>query len=62
MENYKGAVIEPNSYSNGYDWYIPGMYDVSTDAIGRHTIFAGGTCNTVQECKNKIDEFYEDFN
>ena len=62
MENYKGAVIEPNSYSNGYDWLIPGMYDVSTDAIGRHTIFAGGTCNTVQECKNEIDELYEDFN
>ena len=52
---YKGAIIEPAIYG-GYEWYHPDFLDVDWDGDERNQTGCGSG-NSVEECKEEIDEF-----
>ena len=58
MEKYKGCIIEPGYV--GYQWYHEDDYDV--DCIDGEFVSLGtyGHGNTVQECKDRIDEILDE--
>ena len=55
---YKGAIIEQGIYG-GFEWYHPDYVDADWTGDGWSTTGSGHR-NTLEDCKEDIDEFLEE--
>lgn len=60
MEIYREAEIENEPFGFGFTWYIPRFYDVSEEVTGHKAVYGGGHQFSIKECKNDVDEFWDE--